>query len=143
MLTPHELEGDRADCVLVDAPCSGLGILGSRPDARWHREQASQAELHELQSSLLKTAISLTRPGGIIVWSTCTLLKAENEDIVEPFLRAGSVIPVEALDPVTTLVGSPTGEDDDDGVDLPFIRTWPHRHGTDGFSMIVLQRPNS
>ena len=76
-----ELGGDY-DAVLVDPPCTGLGVLSSRPDVRWRRRPEALAELVKLQGELLARAIDLTRPGGRVVYSTCTLLAAENEDVV-------------------------------------------------------------
>jgi 16S rRNA (cytosine967-C5)-methyltransferase len=76
-----DLEGG-FDAVLVDPPCTGLGVLSSRPDVRWRRRPEALGELVKLQRELLERAISLTRPGGRVVYSTCTLLAAENEDVV-------------------------------------------------------------
>ena len=70
------------DAALVDPPCTGLGVLSARPDARWRRREEDIAELVALQSALLRRAIQVVRPGGRIVYSTCTLLPDENEQIV-------------------------------------------------------------
>ena len=122
---PPELDGfDRA---LVDAPCSGLGVLASRPDLRWRAEP-----LPELQVDLLRAAISRVRPGGTVVYSTCTIDAEENEDVVDAVVRGG----VAALD--TSL-----------GDEWPAFRhrsrpellqTLPHVHGTSGFFVARLQR---
>lgn len=70
------------DAVLVDPPCTGLGVLAARPDARWKRREEALGPLVELQSKLLTRALEVVRPGGRVVYSTCTLLSAENEDVV-------------------------------------------------------------
>lgn len=70
------------DAVLVDPPCTGLGVLGARPDARWRRREESLAPLVELQTTILRRALTLVRPGGRVVYSTCTLLSEENEEVV-------------------------------------------------------------
>lgn len=76
-----ELEGG-FDAVLVDPPCTGLGVLSARPDARWRRRPEALDELVVLQRDLLARALELTRPGGRVVYSTCTLLAVENEDVL-------------------------------------------------------------
>lgn len=118
---PADLRGfDRA---LVDAPCSGLGTLSSRPDQRWRAEPVP-----ELQRALLAAAAERVRPGGTILYAVCTINRAENEDIVEA-------------------VGLPV---DDLGAEWPrfrhphrpeFLLTLPHVHGTSGFFVARLRRP--
>ena len=71
----------RADAVLVDAPCSGLGTLRRRPDARWRIERSAVSRLAELQRSLLDAATGLLRPGGQLVYSVCTLTAAETSEV--------------------------------------------------------------
>ena len=81
---PSELAGyDRA---LVDAPCSGLGVLAARPDLRWRAKS-----LPELQKDLLRAAVERTRPGGTVVYSTCTINAAESEDVVDAIVADGTV----------------------------------------------------
>jgi 16S rRNA (cytosine967-C5)-methyltransferase len=74
------------DAVLVDAPCSNTGVLGARPGARWRWGPASMRSLDELQSALIERASTCVRPGGRLVWSTCSLSPAENEQRVARFL---------------------------------------------------------
>ncbi len=81
-----ELKG-KADRVLLDAPCSGLGVIHSKPDIRWTRKESDIEELVKIQSALLDTAAKYVKSGGIMVYSTCTILKAENERQTERFLE--------------------------------------------------------
>jgi len=118
---PAELTG--FDRVLVDAPCSGLGVLNSRPDLRWRARP-----LPELQAELLRVAAERLRPGGSITYSVCTISRAENEEVVDA-------------------LGFPA---DDLGAEFPefrhprrpeFLLTLPHVHGTSGFFVARLRRP--
>jgi 16S rRNA (cytosine967-C5)-methyltransferase len=118
---PAELAG--FDRVLVDAPCSGLGVLNSRPDLRWRSNP-----LPELQLDLLRVAAERVRPGGTITYAVCTIHRLENEDVVDG-------------------LGLPS---DDLGAELPqfrharrpeFLLTLPHVHGTSGFFIARLRRP--
>jgi 16S rRNA (cytosine967-C5)-methyltransferase len=75
------------DRILVDAPCSGLGVLRRHPEAKWAQQESQIAELQQLQTQLLLHAASLLRPGGILVYSTCTTEPEENEEVIKKFLR--------------------------------------------------------
>ncbi len=120
-----------ADKVLVDAPCSGLGVLAKKPDAKWRREPEDIRELVKLQRSILENATTLVKPGGCIVYSTCTTEPEENSDIVNEFLTNHQDFAVEpAGDPVPKDVISASGA----------IETFPHRHGMDGSYAIRLRR---
>jgi len=114
------------DRVLVDAPCSGLGTLRRNPDARWRIGPTEPARLAETQLAILRQAAAVLVPGGVLVYSTCTLLPEENEATVKAFLaeapRFRQLGPDEAPDEVRPLVGA-------DGC----FRTFPHRHDADGF----------
>ncbi len=108
------------DAVLVDPPCTGLGVLSARPDARWRRREEDVAGLVEIQTGLLRRALELVRPGGRVVYSTCTLLPEENEGVVT---SVGA--PVAALPARFAALAHP---------DLAgTLRTLPGRDGTDGF----------
>src|SRR4029078_5376870 len=76
----------RFDAVLVDAPCSGLGTLRQHPEIRWRRQPADVAALAALQTRLLAAASSHVRPGGTLVYATCTISRAENDAVVDAFL---------------------------------------------------------
>jgi 16S rRNA (cytosine967-C5)-methyltransferase len=112
-----------ADVVLVDAPCSGLGVLAKKPDIKWKRRQEDIEPLAELQRAILDHAATLVRPGGHLVYSTCTIEPMENEEVVQSFLKTH---------PEFELV--PASEILPDNVVTPdgFLQTYPHRHGVDG-----------
>ena len=76
------------DVVLVDAPCSGLGVLGRRADARWSKQLLDIAALSHLQQSILEQAAQVTKAGGTLIYSTCTMTEEENTQVVEHFLAA-------------------------------------------------------
>lgn len=122
-----------ADRVLVDAPCSGLGVLARRADARWHKSEADIAQLQALQQEILEAAVQLVRPGGRLVYSTCTLEPEENEEVVRWLLQRFS--PAFEQVPVSGDVIPPALIDADG-----FYRALPHRHGIDGAFGAILQR---
>lgn len=119
------------DRVLVDAPCSGLGALRRRPEARWTKVESDIAELNELQEELLESAVELAKPGGVVVYSTCSPDARETRRIVEKQLAKGGV---EELDAREWAAGM---EDVGDG---PSVQMWPHRHGTDAMFYAVLRK---
>ncbi len=112
--------------VLVDAPCSGLGTLRRNPDARWRLRPEDAATLAVTQRALLENAAREVIPGGTLVYSTCTLLSEENEAVVASFLAQH---PEFSLTPRAALPEAVRPFVEADG----FMRTWPQRHGTDGF----------
>jgi len=121
-----DIPGGPFDAVLVDAPCTGTGVLASRPDARWRRREEALPPLVEIQQGLLARALELVRPGGRVVYSTCSLLRAEDEDVV----RASGAV-VDDLSGEFPGMASP---------DLPgTLRLLPHVHGTDGFFVARLR----
>ncbi len=122
-----------ADRVLVDAPCSGLGVLARRSDARWHKSEEDIMALQALQKEILVAASRLVRPGGRLVYSTCTIEPEENEDVVQWFLRNYSDEFQELPAPITSV---PSELIDDAG----FYRTLPHEHRIDGAFGAILQR---
>lgn len=125
---------DRAfDRVVVDAPCSGLGALRRRPEARWRRSATGLPDLIALQSQLLDAAIGATRPGGLITYATCSPHPDETTGVVQAALaRHPGVEPVDAT-AVLPDIGA-------DGANGPYVQLWPHRHGTDAMFMAVLRR---
>lgn len=119
------------DRVLVDAPCSGLGALRRRPEARWRKSEADIKELNELQSALLASAVNLTKSGGVVVYSTCSPDERETRGIVDKQLAAGDV---DELDIRDVLPGM-----GDLGPHLS-AQMWPHRHGTDAMFVAALRK---
>lgn len=114
----------QADKVLLDAPCSGLGVLSKKPDLRWQRVSKDIKDLVLLQTKLLNRANDLVKTGGYVIYSTCTILKEENEKIVDSFLKQNRNF---------KLVEIPTNEILKDFiVEKYYIRTWPHLHDMDG-----------
>ncbi len=117
------------DRVLVDAPCSGLGALRRRPEARWTKTEDDIPELNQLQSELLASAVALTKPGGVIVYSTCSPDVRETRGIVEKQLAQGNVEELDARKWAMEDVG-----------EGPSVQMWPHRHGTDAMFFAVLRK---
>ncbi len=117
------VELEPADAVLVDAPCSGLGVLARRADLRWQRQPEDFAALTRLQSEILAHAGELVKPGGRLIYSTCTIDVEENERILQAFLQAHPGFELEdATGKVDAAFVTPEG----------FVRTFPHRHQVDG-----------
>jgi 16S rRNA (cytosine967-C5)-methyltransferase len=113
----------------VDAPCSNLGVLRRNPDVKWKREEAELGRLAEKQRGILAAAAALARPGGRLVYATCSLEPEENDAVVETFLARH---PEWGLDPPARFPVAPGA----DGL----IRCLPHVHGTDGFTAVRLAR---
>jgi 16S rRNA (cytosine967-C5)-methyltransferase len=122
----------KIDRVIVDAPCSGLGTLRRNPDLKWRQSPRSVAELTAKQKAILESAARLLKPGGRIVYATCSLLPAENEEIADSFtaahpefrrLRVQDLLEQGRVANVGSLC-SAGGQD---------LRLWPHRHATDAF----------
>ena len=116
------------DTVLADVPCSGLGIIRKKPDIRC-KDPASLEQLPAVQRAILDNVSRYVRPGGVLLYSTCTLLQRENEDVVTAFLEAHPefvLAPFTLPDPVGTCGG--------------MLTLWPQRHGTDGFFVARMRR---
>ena len=121
------------DRVLVDAPCSGLGTLRRNPDLKWRQTPQSIDELSKKQAAILASAARLVKPGGRLVYATCSLLAEENEDIVAAFLSGHDQFQRLSCSELFRQQGIDldTGED---------LRLFPHLHGTDGFYAAALER---
>lgn len=122
----------KVDRVLVDAPCSGLGTLRRNPDLKWRQGEDSVAELAVKQASILDAAARLVRPGGRVVYATCSLLTAENEAVVDAFLAGHADFTLASAAQVLARHGVVLEGDT--------LRLVPHRHHTDGFFAAVLDR---
>jgi len=128
----------KIDRVLVDAPCSGLGTLRRNPDMKWRQSPEAIEELKAKQASILASAARLLKPGGRLVYATCSLLEDENEAVANSFseaqgrnfktLRASEVLEKAHVANASTIVRD------------QFLRLWPHRHATDGFFAAAWER---
>ena len=127
----------KIDRVLVDSPCSGLGTLRRNPDLKWRQSPQAVAELVVKQTAILASASRLLKSGGRLVYATCSLLKAENEEIAAAF---GAAHPdFEPIDAAEIL----TRQNVPDAASLTtggYLRLWPHQHATDGFFAAIWQR---
>jgi 16S rRNA (cytosine967-C5)-methyltransferase len=122
------------DRVLVDAPCTGLGALRRRPEARWRRTAQDLDALVPLQRALLSSALDASRVGGAVVYATCSPVLDETVDVVRATLEARSDV---RLDDARTLLGDVP---DADGPLPGTVQLWPHRHGTDAMFVALLRR---
>ncbi len=125
-----------ADRVLLDAPCSGLGTMHRHADARWRQTPESVRELSVLQRELLTHTSTFVKPGGVLVYATCTLHPAENEEVVSAFLADSPQWQIE----------SPIGVELPDSTERTpqgWFKLWPHRQDMDGFFMVRLRKTNN
>lgn len=132
----------KLDRVLVDAPCTGLGTLRRNPDLKWRQNLQAVEEMAAKQTAILQSAARMLKPGGRLVYATCSVLPQENEAIAEAFsaanpeympLLAGEVLAELKVENAATLCGG--GE-----AGQLYLRLWPHRHATDGFFAAVWQK---
>ncbi|MBD1907063.1 methyltransferase domain-containing protein [Trichocoleus sp. FACHB-832] len=128
-LTQFINTGDR---VLLDAPCSGLGTLHRHADARWRQTPDTVRELSQLQGELLDQVATWVKPGGILVYATCTLHPLENEGVIHSFLERHQEWQISPPNPNSpfSAFSTPAG----------WIKVWPQRHQMDGFFMVRLQQ---
>ncbi|HET9759947.1 MAG TPA: rRNA cytosine-C5-methyltransferase, partial [Nocardioidaceae bacterium] len=120
------------DRVLVDAPCTGLGALRRRPEARWRRSPSDLDALVPLQRALLEAALDAVRAGGVVAYATCSPVLAETAGVVSAVLAARDDVRLEEaqLPGVTDAAGPLPGT----------VQLWPHRHGTDAMFLALLRR---
>jgi 16S rRNA (cytosine967-C5)-methyltransferase len=131
-------EPDSYDRIMLDAPCTGLGALRRRPEARWRKQPKDVSELTKLQSELLDSALRALRPGGVLAYVTCSPHLAETRAVLETAVRKGAGGGrVQLLDARAALAGTrtplPTGESGT-------VQLWPHRHGTDGMFISLVTK---
>lgn len=125
-----EAPAEGYDRVLVDAPCSGLGALRRRPEARWRKAETDVAPLVALQRELLRSALDVTAPGGITIYSTCSPHLSETSDVVRSVAAETGAEIVDLTEIFPDLHGNDSA---------PFIQLWPHRHGTDAMFIAGLR----
>lgn len=129
-------EPEAYDRVLLDAPCTGLGALRRRPEARWRRTPADLSTLTQLQADLLMSALDAVRPGGVVGYVTCSPHVAETRAVVADVVRRRSdVVQLDAREAVRAVAG-----DDIPLGDGPAVQLWPHVHGTDAMHLALLRR---
>ncbi len=122
------------DRVLVDAPCTGLGALRRRPESRWRRRPEDLVGLVPLQQALVSAALDLTRPGGVVLYATCSPVLAETRGVVEAVLASREDVILDDAAALLTEVPDCAGP-------LPgTVQLWPHRHGTDAMFIALLRK---
>jgi len=122
------------DKVLVDAPCTGMGVIRRNPDAKWRFREDAPRRMARVQSAILRNAWRALRPGGVLAYCTCSPLREEDEDVVAGFLADH---PGAAVEPPPSGWPGPPDAWTPDG----FLRLFPHRHGTDAFFAALLRKP--
>ena len=126
LLQSGALPADAFDRVLLDAPCSGLGVIRRNPEAKWRLTPDDVSRLAATQKTMLKNAIRMLKPGGVLVYSTCSTTREENEDVVADFLSRHPHCVLENLNEIFPDYRELFTEDG-------MFRAWPHRYGMDGF----------
>jgi 16S rRNA (cytosine967-C5)-methyltransferase len=124
----------KADKVLLDAPCSGLGVLRRKPDLKWKKTPDNFEELAKLQRQMLAKAAEYVKPKGVLIYSTCTINKSENLEVVEAFLRSREDFYLEDLSKF--LPESLQSDTKSKG----YVEIFPNVHGIDGFFIARLRR---
>ncbi|QIG43465.1 rRNA cytosine-C5-methyltransferase [Nocardioides anomalus] len=122
------------DRVLVDAPCTGLGALRRRPEARWRRKPDDLVQLVLLQRQLLRSALDLVRPGGVVLYATCSPVLSETSNVVTSVNGARADVDLADLTPL--FAGVPRS----DGPVPGTVQLWPHRHGTDAMFLALFRK---
>lgn len=131
---PHtQLQGALFDRILLDAPCSGLGVVRRNPESKWWKQPEDVLELREKQRAMLAAASTFLKPGGALVYSTCSTSVAENEEVVDDFLSRNSGFVLEDVRERLEQFALPATE-------RGMFRSWPHRHGMDGFFAARVRR---
>nr|BFF13991.1 hypothetical protein GCM10025699_52940 [Microbacterium flavescens] len=124
------------DRILLDAPCTGLGALRRRPEARWRKQPRDVGELTALQARLFASAIDALAPGGVLAYVTCSPHVAETRAIVETGLRGRDDLAlVDATAVADGIAVAPV-----DLASAPYVQLWPHRHGTDAMFVALVEK---
>ncbi|MGF1513016.1 MAG: 16S rRNA (cytosine(967)-C(5))-methyltransferase [Elainellaceae cyanobacterium] len=135
----RQLSFEAVDRALIDAPCSGLGTLHRHADARWRQTPETVAGLAQLQGELLHRAADWVKPGGVMVYATCTLHPLENEQVVQQFLAAHDRWSIETPDIPNVSPDAQSRWRSPEG----WLKIWPHREQMDGFFVARLRRSDS
>ena len=130
LLAPGALDDVTADRVLVDAPCSGLGVLRRHPELKWRAERPDFDGLVRLQRQLLERAVGALRPGGVLVYAVCTMTRAEGPEQAKGLVERHPDLRQVAPPPALAALAGPDGA----------LTLWPHRHGCDGFYLARFAR---
>jgi 16S rRNA (cytosine967-C5)-methyltransferase len=127
----------KCDRVLVDAPCSGSGTLRRNPDLKWRFDESEMMRVNGVQHAVLAAAARLLKPGGRLVYATCSLLELENQRVIEALLAAA---PEYRLVPAADILAAQSIIIDHAARFAPYFVMLPHLHGTDGFFAAVIER---
>lgn len=125
---------EKADSVLVDAPCSGLGIIRRKPDIKWSRTESDIKDLKNLQGNILESSSTYVKSGGTLVYSTCTIIKDENAEIIEDFLSKNSDFYIESVKP---FIEEPLKEYVNE---KGYLQLYPNVQGIDGFFICRMRK---
>jgi 16S rRNA (cytosine967-C5)-methyltransferase len=126
----------RFDRILLDAPCTGLGALRRRPEARWRKLPADVPELTALQVELIESAADALAPGGVLAYATCSPHPAETRAVVAHAVRSRGLQPLDTPGVLAAVSAAPLDLAGDTSAQL-----WPHRHGTDAMFIALLAKP--
>ena len=127
--------------ILVDAPCTGLGALRRRPEARWRKQARDVAELVAIQEALLEAAVRALKPGGVAAYVTCSPHLAETTAVVQRVARLTGTHVLDSCGALRDVCQSEIDLVPREVADGNVVQLWPHRHGTDGMFLALLQRP--
>lgn len=125
---------EKFDSVLLDAPCSGLGVMRRKPDLRWKKEPDNFKELSSLQREMLELASKYVKAGGVLIYSTCTINKTENIDVVKDFLAVNQNFQLESI--IGKIPDILVGE----GASKGYLELFPNTHNTDGFFIARMRK---
>jgi len=122
------------DRVLLDAPCSGFGVIRRKPDLRWKKDPKNFKDLVDMQKRILELASGYVKPGGKLIYSTCTVNRAENLDVVRDFLSSNPQFQMESI------IGQVPEKLENDSAHMGYLELYPNVHGTDGFFIAKMEK---
>ena len=122
----------KVDYVLLDAPCSGLGLIRRKPEIKWNRTLEDIKDLSKLQYDIINVVKSYVKAGGVLLYSTCTIERKENIDLINRFLREN---PEFKLLDISDMI---KGKENLNTLNEGYIQLYPHIHGTDGFFIVKM-----